>query len=112
VRRRTSPNRSDLLGESVPRGHPYRLAGEFGSKLPRHSDRQWLRQLRGYLGSGICSAFLAGKPGVRWAWWSWSPDSADILKDDWPTVNQAKIDLLAAAMARFPGAPAPPSGCR
>ena len=39
---------------------------------------------------------------MSWTWWSWNPNSGDtggILKDDWTTVNQAKLAALQAIMA-------------
>ncbi|WP_235425930.1 glycoside hydrolase family 5 protein [Clavibacter michiganensis] len=64
------------------------LVGEFGTKLETTSDRQWLSTLVGYLSStGISSSF-----------WAFNPDSGDtggIVKSDWVTPEQAKLDALA-----------------
>ena len=36
---------------------------------------------------------------ISYTYWSWNPDSGDtggILKDDWKTVDQSKLDVLSA----------------
>jgi aryl-phospho-beta-D-glucosidase BglC (GH1 family) len=64
------------------------LVGEFGTKLETTSDKQWLSTLVGYLAStGISSSF-----------WAFNPDSGDtggIVKSDWVTPEQAKLDAMA-----------------
>jgi endoglucanase len=35
---------------------------------------------------------------ISYAYWSWNPDSGDtggLLQDDWHSINQAKLALLA-----------------
>lgn len=75
--------------------------GEFGSKLTTASDQQWASALVNYINGGVTGGTLpAGQLGVSWTWWSWNPNSGDtggILKDDWTTVHQNKVDLLKPA---------------
>jgi hypothetical protein len=57
------------------------------------------------------SDLSAGQAGISWTWWSWNPNSGDtggILKDDWRSVNQNKVDLLRPIEAPF-GAGSSPS---
>jgi aryl-phospho-beta-D-glucosidase BglC (GH1 family) len=89
--------------------------GEFGSKLQATdpSDQQWYQQITAYLAD--TSGAPAGGQGISWTWWSWNPDSGDtggILKDDWITVNQNKVQGLVPIEftlppARLKGNPAP-----
>jgi endoglucanase len=65
------------------------LVGEFGGRSVG-GDREgtWQRAL---------VAFLK-QEGISYTYWSWNPDSGDtggVLKDDWQTPDQAKLDLLA-----------------
>jgi endoglucanase len=79
--------------------------GEFGSKLQTTSDKQWYQQITGYLAD--TSGARAGGQGISWTWWAWDPDSGDtggILKDDWMTVNQNKVQGLVPI--EFPLPPA------
>ena len=42
-------------------------------------------------------SYLQGSTACSYTYWSWNPDSGDtggILKDDWKTIDQAKLDLL------------------
>lgn len=67
------------------------LLGEFGGKLESEEDRAWLRSLMAYL----------RERDIGWIWWSWNPNSVDtggILKDDWVTVNETKMDFLREAL--------------
>ncbi len=44
----------------------------------------------------------AGDEGMSWTWWSWNPNSGDtggILADDWTTVLQNKVALLAPQLS-------------
>lgn len=69
------------------------VLGEFGSKLETEEDRAWLRSLM---------AFLSSRD-IGWIWWSWNPNSGDtggILKDDWVTVDETKMDFLQEALSR------------
>lgn len=69
------------------------LLGEFGGKLETEEDRAWLRSLMAYL----------RERDIGWVWWSWNPNSGDtggILKDDWVTVNEPKMDFLREALRR------------
>ncbi len=78
------------------------LLGEFGSRLETQVDRDWAEAIVGYLdgdldGDGV-SDIPAGQAGMSWAWWSWNPNSGDtggILEDDWITVRQEAVELLA-----------------
>lgn len=63
------------------------LLGEFGTKLETTSDEQWLSTLVKYLQSR----------GMSFAYWSFNPNSGDtggILKDDWKTLQTAKLTAL------------------
>jgi endoglucanase len=47
-------------------------------------------------------AFLSSRD-IGWIWWSWNPNSGDtggILKDDWVTVDETKMDFLQEALCR------------
>jgi hypothetical protein len=85
------------------------LLGEFGSKLQTASDQQWASTMVNYLSGDLNgdgkSDLLAGQKGMSWTWWSWNPNSGDtggILQDDWTSVNQNKVQLLAPIEARLP----------
>lgn len=98
------------------------LLGEFGSKFVDPLDLQWFGEMEKYLqgdlnGDGD-NDVPAGKFPISWTYWSWNPNSGDtggILKDDWRSVHQNKVDLLKPAMATLPkvgeatggGAPVP-----
>ena len=85
------------------------LIGEFGGRQVGTDTNEglWQRQFMDYLSD----------KGLSWTYWSWNPNSGDtggVLQDDWTTINQPKMDLLARLIARqpisFPGAPtAPPA---
>jgi endoglucanase len=64
------------------------LLGEFGGRSVG-GDREgtWQRSLVGFL----------KEHRIGYAYWAWNPDSGDtggILKDDWQTVDTAKLELL------------------
>ncbi len=68
--------------------------GEWGSKLDIAKEVQWATALRDYVKS----------KGLSWTWWTWTPNSGDtggILKDDWTSVQQAKLDLIDSV--KYPG---------
>jgi endoglucanase len=70
--------------------------GEFGTMLRTASDQAWLGALVTYLHDH----------GISWAFWSWNPNSGDtggILRDDWRTLDDAKLAALAPLLG---GAPA------
>lgn len=78
------------------------LLGEFGTKLTDPKDQAWLQKITAYLDGDFDANgsidIPAGKTGMSWAWWSWNPNSGDtggILRDDWTTVNQDKLNALA-----------------
>lgn len=93
------------------------LIGELGSKLQTTSDVQWANKLVDYLkgdldGNGT-NDLAAGKLGASWTWWSWNPNSGDtggILKDDWTSVHDNKVSLLAPV--QFPLASPGSGGAR
>ena len=65
------------------------LVGEFGTTLPNPLDKQWLKKLMAYIGTGV--------NGMSFTYWSWNPDSGDtggIALDDWTTINQEKQGIL------------------
>jgi len=74
------------------RGHL--LVGEFGikdSSAFNGKTIQWFRAFLAHVGSD-----------VSWTFWCMNPNSGDtggILSDDWSSVNQWKVDLLAPHMA-------------
>lgn len=80
--------------------------GEFGSRLTDPKDIAWLNELLPYLdgdfdGNGTRD-IPAGDEGMSWTWWSWNPNSGDtggILADDWTTVLQNKVALLAPQLS-------------
>ncbi|HYI97093.1 MAG TPA: cellulase family glycosylhydrolase [Bryobacteraceae bacterium] len=82
------------------------LMGEFGTKLETESDRQWLKSLVSYLGTGT--------DGIHWLFWSWNPNSEDtngLLLNDWITVDERKLDLLKTILPATvePSTPVNPS---
>jgi aryl-phospho-beta-D-glucosidase BglC (GH1 family) len=81
--------------------------GEFGSKLQTTSDQQWYQQITTYLADKTSSPSTAGQQGMSWTWWSWNPNSGDtggILKDDWQSVNQNKVQGLVPIEFALPPA--------
>ena len=68
------------------------LVGEFGTRHETESDRQWLEALAQYIGEG----------GLSFTYWSLNPNSGDtggILEDDWQTVREDKMAVLAPILA-------------
>lgn len=68
------------------------FVGEFGTKLETDSDKQWLHALTTYI----------GERGISFAFWSLNPNSGDtggLLKDDWMTVQTAKLEELKPIQA-------------
>lgn len=69
------------------------LLGEFGTKLETTSDRQWLTALVEYVRANKMS----------FAYWSFNPNSGDtggLVKDDWTTPQQAKLDVLRPILGK------------
>lgn len=113
----SDPRYPDNLPELWDRtwGYIYRegiapiLLGEFGSRLQTALDRAWANAMIDYLNGGIAtgsarSELPSGQLGASWLWWSWNPNSGDtggILKDDWRTVDSAKLALLEPAQFSF-----------
>lgn len=68
------------------------LLGEFGTKYESDSDKQWLGALADYIGQNQLS----------FTYWSLNPNSGDtggILQDDWLTVREDKMAVLAPILA-------------
>jgi len=65
------------------------LVGEFGGRsVGQDPEGVWQRTLVDFLKTS----------GLSYTYWAWNPDSGDtggILKDDWLTLDRAKLDLLA-----------------
>ena len=72
------------------------LMGEFGGRsVGSDPEGVWQRTLVGFL----------KEHGISYAYWSWNPDSGDtggILKDDWQTIDQAKLGLLESYQCSRP----------
>jgi endoglucanase len=76
------------------------LLGEFGTKLETTSDKQWLATLVDYLATKKMS----------FAYWSFNPNSGDtggLVKDDWVTPQQAKLDALSPILKAGTASPSP-----
>ena len=83
----------EILGLSARQDATPFLLGELDSKLDSKEDRAWLLSLMAYL----------HERDIGWIWWSCNPNSEDtgrILKDDWVTVNEHKMDFLREALRR------------
>jgi endoglucanase len=81
------------------------LVGEFGGRQvgADSEEGRWQRQVVDFL----------GRTGASWTYWALNPNSGDtggVLRDDWTSVDQPKMDLLAGLIARTGGAPAPAPG--
>jgi endoglucanase len=79
------------------------VMGEFGTRLETESDRQWLKSLVNYLGTGA--------DGIHWLFWSWNPNSQDtngLLLNDWTGIDQSKMEILKAILPGGVTAPATP----
>lgn len=85
------------------------MLGEFGSRLTDPKDIAWFEKITAYL-SGDFDAdgdrdAGANDPGINWTWWSWNPNSGDtggILKDDWTSVHENKLEGLKDLMFDWP----------
>jgi endoglucanase len=65
------------------------LLGEFGGRSmdPKDTEGVWQRSLFKFL----------KEHGISYTYWSWNPNSGDtggVLKDDWKTIDQAKLDVM------------------
>ncbi|MEM7616245.1 MAG: cellulase family glycosylhydrolase, partial [Pseudomonadota bacterium] len=86
--------------------------GEFGSRLTEAADLPWAEAITAYLsgdfdGDGV-NDLPEGEAGMSFAWWSWNPNSGDtggILNDDWTTLRQNAIELLAPLLTAENGVP-------
>ncbi len=68
------------------------LLGEFGTRYATESDRIWLASLVDYIDEN----------NLSFAFWSWNPNSGDtggLVKDDWTTLEQEKLDALAPLLS-------------
>jgi len=81
------------------------LLGEWGSKFVDPKDAGWLSAITKYIGGDFdqngTKDIPVGQLGMSWAWWAWNPNSGDtggILKDDWTTPNQEKVNALKPVM--------------
>jgi Ca2+-binding RTX toxin-like protein len=75
--------------------------GEFGTKLQDPKDAPWFEAITSYLSGDFdnngTNDLAPGQQGISWTFWSWNPNSGDtggILKDDWRSVNENKMDYL------------------
>ncbi len=90
------------------------LLGEFGSRLTDPKDIAWFEKITAYL-SGDFDAdgdrdAGANDAGINWTFWSWNPNSGDtggILKDDWTSVHENKLEGLKDLMFDWPGSSKP-----
>ena len=68
------------------------LVGEFGASSVSKVEGTWLRSLMSFLKAH----------GFSYTYWAWNPNSADtggLLLQDWMTVDQQKLDILATYQA-------------
>lgn len=70
------------------------LLGEFGGRSMDSSTTEgvWQQKLFGFL----------KEQGISYTYWSWNPDSGDtggVLRDDWQTLDQAKLDVMQGYQA-------------
>jgi endoglucanase len=68
------------------------LVGEFGTRYDADPDRAWLETLTQYIADNQLS----------FTYWTLNPNSGDtggILEDDWQTVREDKMELLAPILA-------------
>ncbi|MGZ0190256.1 MAG: glycoside hydrolase family 5 protein, partial [Alphaproteobacteria bacterium] len=71
------------------------LIGEFGSHMRTAGDRAWMKTLVRYLARPVAEGRVA------WTYWSWNPNSGDtggLLKDDWNSIQQVKLDAIQPLM--------------
>jgi endoglucanase len=77
------------------------LMGEFGgSSMGNDAEGVWQRTLIAFLKTN----------NMSYTYWSWNPDSGDtggILRNDWTTINQSKLNILSAY--QWPRLGKPPS---
>ncbi|MEL6519843.1 MAG: cellulase family glycosylhydrolase, partial [Pseudomonadota bacterium] len=70
------------------------VIGETGSRFALPEDDLYTETLQQYLQDSA----NGGSGGIGAIWWTWGPNSFDtkgILEDDWLTVDQQKVDVLA-----------------
>jgi endoglucanase len=83
------------FGFIVRQGIAPLLVGEFGGRKvdPVSAEGRWQRQFLDYIGD----------TGMSWTYWSLNPDSGDtggVLRDDWVSVDEPKMRLLAQLIRR------------
>lgn len=90
----------ELTGNEAPI-----LIGEFGGFLTSEADKLYMRELTQYMNGDFNNDgvrdLAAGQQGVSWTYWAWNPNSGDtggILKDDWKTIDQNKLDQIKGAL--------------
>lgn len=70
------------------------VLGETGSRFAIPQDDTYMAALQEYLAASA----EGGPGGIGAIWWTWGPNSFDtkgVLRDDWFTVDQQKVDVLA-----------------
>jgi endoglucanase len=85
----------NMWGNIVKSGQAPILVGEFGTKLETESDKKWLAKLVEYMNNN----------GISWTFWCFNPNSGDtggILADDWTSVRQDKMAILAPIIGSQP----------
>ena len=90
------------------------LTPHFKQHLKDHHGRRGLLKMVNQRKSLL--AYLK-ENGISYTYWSWNPNSGDtggVLKDDWSTIDQAKLGILAAyqwpKLGAVQEASAPPGG--
>lgn len=81
--------------------------GNVGAMPNGEFERQWLAELMKYMngdfnGDGAIE-LLAGQEGMSFAFWSFNPNSGDtggLVRDDWTTTQDYKLQLLRPVLAR------------
>ncbi|WP_081689947.1 cellulase family glycosylhydrolase [Leifsonia xyli] len=71
------------------------LLGEFGTDLQTQSDRLWFKEIVDYL----------KETGMSFSFWCFNPNSLDtggIVKSDWRTPEQEKVDILGPILTPQP----------
>ncbi len=87
------------------------MLGEFGGQMNSSAEQAWASALMKYTNGDWNldgkTDIAAGKQGIGWTYWAWTPESGDvggILNADY-TVNQSKVNLIKAGMYTGAGTP-------